>query len=145
MSKLQKPKPTTFGLVKFHLVDDSFELYQKKPVDEYIEQLEAENKQLKDHISQAEKMVDVHKLVKPLVWEKCDGEDMWYCRLENGKINLIDLVIIKEDGEYTFGYGGNVGYLPAHKTLKSCQQFVQDWLVSLVSNACGLESEVRNG
>jgi uncharacterized protein YjbI with pentapeptide repeats len=87
--------------------------------------------------------VDVRKLVKSLVWRKDDDEDMWYRRFEKGNLNLIDLVIIKEDGEYTFGYGGNVGFLPAHKTLESCQQFVQDWLVSLVANACG--SEVRNG
>lgn len=107
-----------------------------------------------NHISQTGKMVDIRKLVKPLVWVDTNNKTRSDCRLGNLWIcvyaaqwtpdpNLDSWFIGHSDSSEqcidSLSHIDNDA-----RNLEEAKQFAQDWLVSLVANACGLESEVRN-
>lgn len=137
--------------------------------------LEAENAELKDHISKSEKMVDVRKLVKPLKWEIknvynnfCIEDTDFFAKSGDFLFTIThvrnDCSISCETKEIKYFQDSiivEVKYESCVKLitqiyiensvqsniidLNKAKQAAQDWLVSLVANACGLESEVQNG
>lgn len=107
-----------------------------------------------NHISQMGKMVDVRKLVKPLQWVDTNNKTRSDCRLGNLWIcvyaaqwtpdpNLDSWFIGHSDSSEqcidSLSHIDNDA-----RNLEEAKEAAQDWLVSLVANACGLESEVRN-
>lgn len=146
-----------------------------KALEARIAELEAENAELKDHISKSEKMVDVRQLVKPLQWEienvynnfciedtdffaKC-GDFLFTithvrneCSIscETKEIKYFqDSIIVKVKYESCVKLITQIYIENSVQSniidLNKAKQAAQDWLVSLVANVCGLESEVRNG
>ena len=86
--------------------------------------------------------IDVRKLVKPLVWKPLDDTGEFF------ECEIGDFIWeVESDYEFTSFIHhwnlrtGDCSY--EFDTLEEAKIFVQDWLVSLVANACGLESEVR--
>lgn len=119
------------------------------------DRLETENKEMKDHIADIGKMVDIRKLVKPLVWVDTNNKTRSDCRLGNLWICVyaaqwtpdpnLDLWFIghSDSSEQCID---SLSHIDNDATnLEEAKEAAQDWLVSLVANACGLESEVRNG
>lgn len=134
------------------------------------DRLEAENKELKDRISQAEKMVDVRKLVKPLQWEIenvynnfCIEDTDFFAKCGDFLFTIThvrnDCSISCETKEIKYFQDSiivNVKYESCVKLitqiyiensvqsniidLNKAKQAAQDWLVSLVANACGSEA-----
>lgn len=119
-----------------------------------IAELEAENKELKDRISQAEKMVDVRKLVKPLQWVDTNNKTRSDCRLGNLWICVYAAQWTPDPNSDLWFIGhsasseqciDSLSHIDNDATnLEEAKRCAQDWLVSLVANACGLESEVQN-
>lgn len=115
------------------------------------DRLEAENKELKHYIVDIGKMADIRELVKPIFWEDYVGKNSFrgyigFARVCYFKVNIddyqTDIYFCIKDGEKI----SSISLLCAPKMLnRAACQWCQDWLVSLVANACGLESEVRNG
>ena len=104
------------------------------------DRLEGENKEMKDHIADIGKMVDIRKLVKPLVWEHSDEDELFK---ESWSNDIFTIYKSDTDGNFEL-FLHHHHFLDNYQTLDKAKQYAQDWLVSLVANACGLESEVRN-
>lgn len=113
------------------------------------DRLESENAELKDHISQAEKMVDVRKLVKPLQWIDTNDGTRSDCRIGNIWICVYAAMWTQDPNSDLWFIGhsdsseqciDSLSHIDHNaKNLEEAKQFAQDWLVSLVSNACGIE------
>ena len=116
-----------------------------KALEARIAELEAENAELKDHISKSEKMVDVRKLVKPLVWEYDEDDEIYSAPISPRCRKFLQVSVFCEKMKSGFWRVCTDCIVCDRKTPEEAKEAAQDWLVSLVANVCGLESEVQNG
>ena len=120
-----------------------------KALEARIAELEDENKELKDHITKSEKMVDVRKLVKPLQWSKKRQRYEFILPLSQ-TIN-IEFYIHKGVDKYT-GLSKilkssifddtalSIEEIIVHSNLNRVIRATNEAIVSLVANACGLKA-----
>lgn len=128
-----------------------------------------------NHISQMGKMLDIRKLVKPLVWEckeymnSAHKDTDWIAEIGNLKFEITHIRACSDRSDVvqlTVNYNEPL-FKPIARHFAGFEEIVikefeleefedatleqinmlkqaaQDWLVSLVANACGLESEAR--
>lgn len=128
---------------------------QYQNISNLLRQLEAENKELKaenkillDDLSKVQadcfkcEHGDVRKLVKPLVWEYDEDDEIYSAPISMyGKYLQVSVFCEKMKSGYWRVCTDCI--VCDRKTPEEAKEAAQDWLVSLVANACGSESEVR--
>lgn len=110
------------------------------------DRLEAENAELKDRISQAEKMADIRKLVKPLVWSQYAGDEDGYEIIHKTTFSrYYKLQIIELNEQISIFLFDDCVCQDFKGSIEEAKNYAYEKLCELVANVCGLESEAQNG
>ena len=108
-----------------------------------IAELEAENAKLYEALTLAyvkgKSDVDVRKFVKPLQWEYDEDDEIYSAPISPRCRKFLQVSVFCEKMKSGYWRVCTDCIVCDRKTPEEAKEAAQDWLVSLVANACGLE------